>query len=410
MKKLFALLIAMIMVLSAVGACAEGAVEFFQQKPEEGPQKAYQAVIDAFHAANPDMKVEMNTIPDAGTVLLQRMSTGDIPVIFSDYPTQIQFQGKVDNEYVLCLEDTDFIKNVKEGYLAISAADDGKQYAMPLSSNFMAVFYNIDIFNEHGITELPTTWDELVAVCEKLQAAGVTPFAFGDKDPGRVGHCFQAVSIATYAGVIDNLVEVINGEATIADNADIYKKIGERMVTLRKYALPDSIGTSDTAMWENFANGKAAMCITGSYARGTIKLSNPDVNMGAFAFPGDVYDESPIVSGVDAAVAISAEASEEDKAVALAFLSFLSQPEQAQTWSDIDGAPSCLMGTEYSDVNMKPVMDKIATGVVSDWYAGKITSTIYNEIYNVVQQLLMDGDLDAFITNLDETIAEVADL
>lgn len=410
MKKLFALLIAMIMVLSAVGACAEGAVEFFQQKPEEGPQKAYQAVIDAFHAANPDMKVEMNTIPDAGTVLLQRMSTGDIPVIFSDYPTQIQFQGKVDNEYVLCLEDTDFIKNVKEGYLAISAADDGKQYAMPLSSNFMAVFYNIDIFNENGITELPTTWDELVAVCEKLQAAGVTPFAFGDKDPGRVGHCFQAVSIATYAGVIDNLVEVINGEATIADNADIYKKIGERMVTLRKYALPDSIGTSDTAMWENFANGKAAMCITGSYARGTIKLSNPDVNMGAFAFPGDVYDESPIVSGVDAAVAISAEASEEDKAVALAFLSFLSQPEQAQTWSDIDGAPSCLMGTEYSDVNMKPVMDKIATGVVSDWYAGKITSTIYNEIYNVVQQLLMDGDLDAFITNLDETIAEVADL
>lgn len=410
MKKMFALLIAMIMALSAVGACAEGAVEFFQQKPEEGPQRAYQAVIDAFQAANPDMKIEMNTVPDAGTVLVQRMSTGDIPVIFSDYPTQIQFQGKVDNEYVLCLEDTDFIKNVKEGYLKISAADDGKQYAMPLSSNFMAVFYNIDIFNEHGITELPTTWDELIAVCDKLQAAGVTPFVFGDKDPGRVGHCFQAVSIATYAGVVDHLASVVNGESTVADQADIYKKIGERMVTLRKYALPDSIGTADTAMWENFANGKAAMCITGSYARGTIFLSNPDLNMGAFAFPGDVYDESPIVSGVDAAVAISAEASEEDQAVALAFLEFLSQPEQAQTWSDIDGAPSCLNGTEYSDVNMKPVMDKIATGVVSDWYAGKITSTIYNEIYNVVQQLLMDGDLDAFITNMDEAIEEAADM
>ena len=410
MKKMFALLVAMIMALSAVGACAEGTVEFFQQKPEEGPQKAYQAVIEAFEAANPGMSIEMNTVPDAGTVLVQRMSTGDIPVIFSDYPTQIQFQGKVDNEYVLCLDDTDFINNVKSGYLAIAAADDGKQYAMPLSSNFMAVFYNIDIFNECGITELPTTWDELVALCDTLVEKGVTPFVFGDKDPGRVGHCFQAVSIATFPGVVDNLVEVINGEATIADNADAYKKIGERMLTLRQYAMPDSIGTSDTAMWENFANGKAAMCITGSYARGTIKLSNPDVNMGAFAFPGDVYDESPIVSGVDAAVAISAEATEEEQAIALAFLSFLSQPENAQTWSDIDGAPSCLNGTEYSDVNMKPVMDKIATGVVSDWYAGKITSTIYNEIYNVVQQLLMDGDLDAFITNLDETIEEVADM
>ena len=409
MKKILALMVALILTFTMAGACAEGtAVEFFQQKPEEGPQKAYQAVIDAFVAANPDYAIEMNTVPDAGTVLVQRMSTGDIPAIFSDYPTQVQFQDKVDNGYVLCLSDYEFMSRVNEGYLEISVADDGKYYSLPISSNYMAIFYNIDIFNECGITELPTTWDELVAVCDTLVEKGYTPFAFGDKDPGRVGHCFQAVGLATYPELTDYLVQVINGEATVADNAEIFKTIGERMLTLREYALPDSIGTSDTAMWENFANGKAAMCITGSYARGTILLSNPELNMGAFPIPGDDYDTSPILSGVDAAVCISAEATEEEIATATAFFDFISQPENAQTWSDIDGAPSCMKGTEYSDANLQPVIDKINSGVVVDWFAGKITSTIYNEIYNVVQQLLMDGDLDAFITNLDETIEEVA--
>ena len=167
MKKILALMVALILTFTMAGACAEGtAVEFFQQKPEEGPQKAYQAVIDAFVAANPDYAIEMNTVPDAGTVLVQRMSTGDIPAIFSDYPTQVQFQDKVDNGYVLCLSDYEFMSRVNEGYLEISVADDGKYYSLPISSNYMAIFYNIDIFNECGITELPTTWDELVAVCD----------------------------------------------------------------------------------------------------------------------------------------------------------------------------------------------------------------------------------------------------
>ena len=63
-------------------------IEFFQQKAEEGPQKGYQAIIDKFNAENPDIVIEMNTVPDAGTVLTSRISSGDIPVIFSDYPNE----------------------------------------------------------------------------------------------------------------------------------------------------------------------------------------------------------------------------------------------------------------------------------------------------------------------------------
>ncbi|MBR3873927.1 MAG: extracellular solute-binding protein [Clostridia bacterium] len=407
MKKVLAMVLALCMVLTASMAMAEK-VEFFQQKMEEGPQRAYAEVLARFHAENPDIEIEINTIPDAGTVLMQRISTGDIPPIFSDYPTQTQFKGKVNNGYIECLEGNEFLSRVNPGMIELGKHYDGQTYALPLSQNYMAIFYNIDIFEQVGIEGTPKTWDELIAVCDKLVAAGVVPFSFGDKDAGRVGHCFQALSQATYPGVVDYVVSVVNGEATIADNADSFRKIGERMLKLHEYALPDYMGTADTVMWENFATGKAAMCITGSYARGTILISNPDLNLGAFPIPGDVYDESPLLTGIDAALCISAEATEEQKAVGLKFLEFISRPENAQLWSDIDGAPSCLLGTTYSDPRVAPVIEKAATGVVCDWYGSKVTTQVTTELYQVVQGLLLDGDLDAYIEGLDEAIEAAA--
>lgn len=48
--------------------------------------------------------------------------------------------------------------------------------ALSLTSVQVAWFYNQDIFEEHGLTP-PTTWDELIAVCEALDAAGIQPIS-----------------------------------------------------------------------------------------------------------------------------------------------------------------------------------------------------------------------------------------
>ena len=404
MRRTFAFLLVLCLCFTCAFALGETKVEFFQQKMEEAPQRAYAEAVAKFQAENPDVVIELNTVPDAGTVLQQRISTSDIPPIFTDYPTQMQFKTKVANGYIECLEGQEWLERVNPGMLALSANTDGKAYALPLSQNYMAIFYNLDIFEANGITELPKTWDELIALCDKLVANGVTPFSFGDKDPGRTGHCYQALSQATYPGTVDYIVSVVKGEAKIADNAEPFKKIGERLLKLHEYALGDYMGTSDTAMWENFANGLTAMCITGSYARGTIMIANPELNLGAFPIPGDVYDQSPLLTGVDAAVCISAEATEEQKAIGLKFLEFLSRPENAQAWSDIDGAPSCMLNTTYADPRVAPIIEKAQTGVVCDWYASKVTAQVYNEMYQIIQELLIEKDLDAYIDGLDEAI------
>ena len=408
MKKALATILALCLVLGASLALAETKVEFFQQKMEEGPQRAYAQVIEKFAAENPGVVIELNTVPDAGTVLMQRISTGDIPPIFSDYPTQTQFKQKIANGYIECLEGQEFLSRVNPGMINLAINTDGKTYALPLSQNYMAIFYNMDLFAKVGITQTPKTWDELIAVCDKLTAEGIVPFSFGDKAAGRVGHNFQALAQATYPGVVDYIVNVVKGEAAVAENAEPFLKIGQRMLQLRTYALPDPMGTADTVMWENFANGKAAMCITGSYARGTILIANPQMNLGAFPIPGDVYDESPLLTGVDAALCISASATPEQKEIGLKFLEFISRPENAQLWSDTDGAPSCILGTTYSDARLSPVIEKAASGVVCDWFGSKVTTQVTNEIYQVVQGLLLDGDLEAYIAGLDEAIEAAA--
>ena len=247
MKKLLSLLLALCLLLAASAAFADK-VEFYQQKMEEAPQRAYAEVISRFAAEYPDIEIELNTVPDAGTVLMQRIATNDIPPIFTDYPTQTQFKEKVKNGYIESLEGNEFLSRVNSGMLELARNPDGNSYALPLSQNYMAVYYNLDIFAQAGIEEVPKTWDELIAVCDKLVESGIVPFSFGDKDAGRVGHCFQAVSEATYPGALAYFTKVMNGEATVAENAEPYRKIGERMLKLHEYCLPESIGTSDTVM------------------------------------------------------------------------------------------------------------------------------------------------------------------
>ena len=57
----------------------------------------------------------------------------------------------------------------------------GAQYALPfIVGNARILYFNMDILNEAGVTELPTTWQDLVDVCTQVKEAnleGVIPFA-----------------------------------------------------------------------------------------------------------------------------------------------------------------------------------------------------------------------------------------
>lgn len=388
------------------GAQASGDVmtlEFFQQKSEEGPQKGYQAIIDKFNAENSDVQIEMNTVPDAGTVLTSRISSGDIPVIFSDYPTQVQFKQKVANGYVQDLSGQEFLKNVNEAALEMTKQEDGGYYALPYSRNYMGVYYNQTIFEENGV-EIPTTWDEFVQVCETLKAAGITPMGMMGKDPGRVGHTFQCQTVAWSPNGIETIAKVAAGEGQIEGDAEFTAEF-EKMKTLLSYANEDALALSDTQCWENFANGQYAMCITGSYARGTIASLNPDAKLGVFPLPNDTVESTRTLAGIDAAICISAKASDEEKAAAYRFLEYLAQPENAQLFCNSDGAPSCITGVVNDDEGIAPMIEILNDGRTHDWMASTINNNVVTDLYNVVQGFWAEQDVEKVLKDMDASIA-----
>lgn len=378
-------------------------IEFFQQKGEEGPQKGYQYIIDKFNEENPDIKIEMNTVPDPGTVLTSRISSGDIPVIFSDYPTQQQFKQKVVNGYVQDLSGQEFLKNVNESSLEMTKQDDGGYYALPYSRNYVGVFYNIDMFEEHGLT-VPTTWEEFINVCETLKAAGITPIGLNGKDPGRVGHMFQCATVAWAPNGIETIAKATTGEAKIEGDVEFTEEFN-KMATLLTYANEDALALSDTACYENFVNGQYAMGIIGSYARGTLMSSNPDMKLGVFPLPNDTKESTRTLSGVDAAICVSAKASDEEKAAAYKFLAYLAQTENAQTFCDNDGAPSCINGVVNDDKGIAPIVEFINNGQTQDWMASTISNNVTTDLYNVVQGFWADKNVDAVLKNMDASIA-----
>ena len=67
------------------------------------------------------------------------------------------------------------------GLKSASTGNDGKQYFVPFYNYPWVVIYSKSLCDEKGYT-VPTTLDEFIALAEKMQADGLVPVAFGDKD------------------------------------------------------------------------------------------------------------------------------------------------------------------------------------------------------------------------------------
>ncbi|NUU60081.1 ABC transporter substrate-binding protein [Paenibacillus agri] len=375
-------------------------IEFFQQQGEEAIQNAYHEIIADFTKENPNIVINMNTVPDPVKVLTSRFATNDIPPLFTDFPTQLQFKEKVKNGYIENLSDQPFIKDVNEKYLDMTAADDGGYYSLPYARNYMAVYYNIDLFEQNNVN-IPTTYAEFIEACKLFQSKGITPLYLPLKD---VGHIFQATNIAFAPGGVEEMVKVANGEGQVEGN-QVFLEFAKKLKELTQYANKDAFGVSAQMMQEAFANGQAAMIISGSYGRGNIKLANPNLKFGAFPLPNDTVDTTTALSGVNASLSISAKAKPEEKEAALTFLKYIARPEVAQKWSDLSGEPSIIKGTTYGDQYLQPILDFIDNGRVHDWMSSTLQSAIVTELYSTTQGYLINNETpEQYLKNIDETI------
>lgn len=151
---------------------------------------ADQALIDGFNEEYPNVDVTLDfTAADSYATKLQTLaSSGNLPDVFAAQgPSLIALvkAGKVSdlNDALDTVADDgesnwgeSFNETLLAGANAGLAEPNGETFGVPFNAISVASIYNKDIFDEVGITP-PTTFDELLENCTKLDAAGYIPMS-----------------------------------------------------------------------------------------------------------------------------------------------------------------------------------------------------------------------------------------
>jgi len=158
---------------------------------------------------------------------------------------------------------------------------DGKIYAVPLNTAAACCFYNTEMFEAAGAS-VPTNWDEMIAACDKLQAAGYTPVTIS----AGTAWCLSMVAgyLCEAEGV--DLAKLADGSASWEDGK--LENACNKLLKFSEYFQRTAAGDTNDVATANFYNGEAAMLIQGSWAIGQINGQNPDfeAKCGVFQFPG----------------------------------------------------------------------------------------------------------------------------
>ncbi|PSK97864.1 carbohydrate ABC transporter substrate-binding protein (CUT1 family) [Haloactinopolyspora alba] len=134
-------------------------------------------VTAAFEKAT-GAKVEIVTIPDPYEQSVQtRVATGDKPDLAFWQPTASMLTALNADTNLQPLDGAPWIEELQPELQDMTGLLDDTRYAALISSpSVEGVYYNKDVFAQHGITEPPGSFDEMVDLARKLDSAGVTPF------------------------------------------------------------------------------------------------------------------------------------------------------------------------------------------------------------------------------------------
>ena len=291
------------------------------------------------------------------------------------------------------------------------AAYPGRTSVLPYSVMAASVIYNKQIFADNGV-EVPETWEEFLAVCDKLKAAGIVPIYSTFKDAWTVSQGLFDYTVGGMVDVADFYSQLRKEGTNVGPSSQVSftRNLSEpvsRMATLaEKYTNEDaaSRGYGDGNL--AFSKGEGAMYFQGPWAFGEIAKSGPDLDLGTFPLPmTDDPGSRKVRVNIDLAAWIPEDSTH--KEAARTFLSYLFRPEVMNEYNaaqlgygtTTDSAPV----TDPRILGMKPYYEE------ARFYQGAsqaIPLTIPTE--NYLQGVVTGADVESTLQTLDADWARLA--
>lgn len=392
MKKVFAFFLAMLMITTFAG-CGENnshdnvvEIEFYMQNESE--LEIFEKIVSDFNAEHPEIKVTMVNLPEeeSGNVLNTRIQNNDSPDIYNEWFSQDAF-NKIDAGAVLDMTGSKYCSYINDDVLE-QTAYNGKNYLLPMTCNFMGVYYNVDMFNQYGI-EVPKTLDEFWQVCEAFQAKGVTPISAGDKDGWNLAHWVQDVIGVYMPNYSDDFLKIFDKQMTFAD-AEGISDVAEIVINRTKYVQNGCLGDGTSEMISHFVNKETAMMINGSWQMAKLNAADLDFEYAVFPFPAKNVEDTTVMSNADFSFMLSAQSSLEKQEASKVFLEYVLS-EGAKYYIEQSGSPSALKDIKPDTHNYQAIVPYMDGGKIFRMpYSGRWTDDTYLD-YTVALQNLVDS-------------------
>lgn len=285
MKKGLCALLALCMLSSLAFAAPAKQVQFtwLHHLQEKGKQAWINTLVDNYQKKNPNVKINVELLPSDqyNTMLKTRIASGDAPMIF-DLGNQL-FSEFVAAGYCADVTKMKGMENYDQATIAQSKVGD-KVYGVCIDKNAYCVFYNKDIFKKYGL-KVPKTTTELTAVCKVLQKNGVQPIAAPFAELWCLRYYDMVLTDVQCCMNNDKWFSEKMSQAVPFSQDKAFKDCAEIFYSYKPYWGKDPFGTKWNDAMAMVATGKAAMTLNGSWAIDGIMGINPDVKLGAFAFP-----------------------------------------------------------------------------------------------------------------------------
>lgn len=373
MKKLIALLLAMVMVLSMV-ACGntetpettkpqagesqpaendtpatepaeEIVLEYWSSWSEtENQALVLKAAAESFMAKHPNIKINFTfNGRDNRKLVVSAIEAGtQIDLMDANIDNVVKLWGeniKDVSEYMNQVYDTTNGKPYNECVIPSMAqlASDlfgGKTMCVPYIPQAFMIFCNKNIFEEVGITEYPQTWEQFLDACEKIKAAGYIPIT----TDSNYGTSWVGYYMSRLIGN-DRVAEIVKDSAAFKAEPGVLEtaKAIEELATLGYFDPNIASNVYPAAQQDMVISEQIAMYINGTWLPNEVAATTSDTyNWGAFAFP-------EVPNGVEGteggcystyAIAVNKDCDDATTAAAFEFIVYITTGEFDQAFCD----------------------------------------------------------------------------
>lgn len=360
-------------------------------------------LVQAFEAANPDIKVELGG--QAVEQHLQSMviaaQSGTLPEIFWVYDSiarEMAAEGATLDLGPL-VDELGLGDRLAESKL--TAFNDGAvQYGLPYQGLITGFYYNSEILAEHGI-DVPETIEDLIAASETLSAAGVTPIAKGAN--GTSFSVWAFLGMLSRFGFEDRYEAILEGGDSY-DNPD-FLRFYEWVDRLRGAgAFPTNVSTQDYFQAvDSFVTGNAAMLDSGVWQASEIEESAVRDVVGFWAgptFPDGVGPQELLINVPSAPFAVGRQVGE-DPALYDAVKRFFEfyYSDEGQEILVANGQPPVTLFDPDVDAGERPVFAAVLEEASRPGWSSPeaqpdlvvssaVSNAMYDSIFGVIQGVL----------------------